>query len=93
MTDKRVGLREVREQFGVGPEAVIDIMALMGDSIDNVKGLPGVGPKTAADLLGQLGTLDAIYGGLDQVSKPKLRETATSLISSTATFSRPSMAS
>ena len=51
MRDKRVGPREVRERFGVEPRALVDIMALMGDSIDNVKGVPGVGEKTASALI------------------------------------------
>ena len=58
MTDKVTGVREVRDQFGVDPEAVVDIMALMGDAIDNVKGLPGVGPKTACTLIQHFGSLD-----------------------------------
>ena len=73
MTDKRVGVREVREQFGVGPEAVIDIMALMGDSIDNVKGLPGVGPKTACALIQHFGSLDKLFEGLDRIEESGIR--------------------
>jgi DNA polymerase-1 len=73
MTDKRFGVREVREQFGVGPEAVIDIMALMGDSIDNVKGLPGVGPKTACALIQYFGSLDKLFDGLDQIEESGIR--------------------
>lgn len=73
MTDKRVGVREVREQFGVGPEAVIDIMALMGDSIDNVKGLPGVGPKTACALIQYFGSLDKLFEGLERIEESGLR--------------------
>jgi len=73
MTDKRVGVREVREQFGVGPEAVIDIMALMGDSIDNIKGLPGVGPKTACALIQYFGSLDKLFEGLDRIEESGIR--------------------
>jgi DNA polymerase I len=73
MTDKRVGVREVREQFGVGPEAVVDIMALMGDSIDNVKGLPGVGPKTACALIQHYGSLEAMFDGLDRIEETGVR--------------------
>jgi DNA polymerase-1 len=73
MTDKRVGVREVREQFGAGPEAIVDIMALMGDSIDNVKGLPGVGPKTAGALIQHFGSLEKLFGGLDQLEATGIR--------------------
>jgi DNA polymerase-1 len=73
MSDRRVGVREVREQFGVGPEAVIDIMALMGDSIDNVKGLPGVGPKTACALIQYFGSLDKLFEGLDRIEESGIR--------------------
>src|SRR3984957_15573484 len=76
MTDKRVGVREVREQFGVGPEAVIDIMALMGDSIDNVKGLPGVGPKTACALIQHFGSLEGLFAGLDRLEESGIRGAA-----------------
>ncbi|HEY4016345.1 MAG TPA: DNA polymerase I [Polyangiaceae bacterium] len=74
MRDKVYGPREVREKLGVAPSKVRDYLALTGDTSDNIPGVPGVGPKTAADLLGQFGSLDAVYGALDKVSKPKLRE-------------------
>ena len=73
MRDKRVGPREVRDRFGVEPRALVDIMALMGDSIDNVKGVPGVGEKTASALIRYYGSLDAIYGGLDRIEETKVR--------------------
>jgi DNA polymerase I len=73
MTDKRVGVREVREEFGVGPESVVDIMALMGDSIDNVKGLPGVGPKTACALIQHFGSLEGLFAGLDRIEETNIR--------------------
>ncbi len=73
MTDKRVGVREVREEFGVGPESVVDIMALMGDSIDNVKGLPGVGPKTACALIQHFGSLEGLLAGLDRIEETNIR--------------------
>jgi DNA polymerase-1 len=76
MSDKRVGVREVREQFGVDPEAVIDIMALMGDSIDNVKGLPGVGPKTASALIQHFGSLEGLFAGLDRLEDSGIRGAA-----------------
>jgi DNA polymerase-1 len=73
MNDKRTTVREVREQFGVGPEAVVDIMALMGDAIDNVKGLPGVGPKTASALIQHFGSLEALFAGLDRLEETNIR--------------------
>jgi DNA polymerase I len=73
MNDKRTTVREVREQFGVGPEAVVDIMALMGDSIDNIKGLPGVGPKTACALIQHFGSLEAMFAGLDRLEETNIR--------------------
>lgn len=74
MKDQRIGIAEVRERFGVGPEGVADVLGLMGDSSDNIPGVPGVGEKTAKDLLQQFGTLDALLERVDEVKRPKLRE-------------------
>jgi DNA polymerase-1 len=74
MRDKVYGPREVREKLAVPPSQVRDFLALTGDTSDNVPGVPGVGPKTAADLLAQFGSLDGIYAGIDSITKPKLRE-------------------
>ena len=74
MRDRVYGPREVREKLGVPPSQVRDFLALTGDTSDNVPGVPGVGPKTAADLLAQFGSVDGIYANLEQVTKPKLRE-------------------
>ncbi|MFI5298654.1 MAG: DNA polymerase I [Polyangiales bacterium] len=74
MRDRVYGPREVTEKFGVGPEKLRDLLALMGDSSDNVPGVPGVGPKTAADLLTQFASLDDLYARLDEVARPKLRD-------------------
>jgi len=73
MFGKRTSAREVRERFGVEPKTLIDIMALMGDSIDNVKGVPGVGEKTATALIQHFGSLDALYAGLDRIGEVKAR--------------------
>jgi len=64
----------VRERFGVEPEQIIDLLALMGDASDNVPGVPGVGEKTAAQLIQKFRSLDALYGALDQVERTSLRE-------------------
>src|SRR6185312_9506521 len=74
MRDKVYGPPEVREKVAVRPSQVRDFLALTGDTSDNVPGVPGVGPKTASDLLAQFGTLEAIYERVAEVSKPKLRE-------------------
>ena len=74
MRDKVYGPREVKEKLGVAPSLVRDFLALTGDTSDNVPGVPGVGPKTAADLLTQFGSLDGIYRAIGTVTKPKLRE-------------------
>jgi DNA polymerase-1 len=74
MRDKVYGPREVKEKLGVQPSRVRDLLALTGDTSDNVPGVPGVGPKTATDLLTQFGSIEAIYANLGDVSKPKLRE-------------------
>jgi DNA polymerase-1 len=73
MFGKRTGMREVRERFGVEPATLVDIMALMGDAIDNVKGVPGVGEKTASALIRHFGSLDALYQGLDRLAEVKAR--------------------
>ncbi|MHB8418333.1 MAG: DNA polymerase I [Myxococcales bacterium] len=74
MRDKWTGPAEVLEKLGVGPERVIDLMSLCGDDVDNVPGVPGVGPKTAAQLIQRFGSLDALLARLSEVERPKLRE-------------------
>lgn len=64
----------VRARFGVDPEQMIDLLALMGDATDNVPGVPGVGEKTAAQLITTYGSLDDLYRSLDCVDRPALRE-------------------
>jgi DNA polymerase-1 len=77
MRERVYGPKEVREKFGVAPSKVRDLLALMGDTSDNIPGVPGVGPKTASDLLNQFGTLDGIYAHLGDITKKKLRESLT----------------
>jgi DNA polymerase-1 len=74
MRDRVYGPAEVREKLGVAPSRVRDYLALTGDTSDNIPGVPGVGPKTATDLLNQFGSLEGIYAGLADVARPKLRE-------------------
>ena len=64
----------VREKFGVPPEKVVDVLALMGDTIDNIKGVPGIGEKGARDLISTYGTLDALLEQAAAVPQKKYRE-------------------
>jgi DNA polymerase-1 len=64
----------IRERYGIGPELIPDFIGLKGDSSDNIKGVPGIGEKTAADLLVQFGSLEGVYERLDDVSGDKRRE-------------------
>jgi len=65
---------QVRAKTGVKPEQVVDWLALMGDSVDNIPGVPGVGPKTAADLLNRFGSVAGLYARLEEVKSEKVRE-------------------
>ncbi len=67
--------RQVRAKAGVEPGQIVDWLSLMGDSVDNIPGVPGVGPKTAADLLRQFGSAEALFARLDDVKSEKLRGT------------------
>ncbi len=64
----------VRKKFGVGPDRLTDLLSLMGDSSDNIPGVPGVGQKTAAGLLEQFGSLEGVYENLDKITQKKTRE-------------------
>ena len=74
MNDRRIGLAEVIDKFGVGPDKVGEVLALMGDSVDNVPGVPGVGPKTASQLIQQFGDVEGVLANLDAITKPKLKQ-------------------
>lgn len=87
MKDQRVGIAEVQERFGVEPARVIEVLGLMGDSSDNIPGVPGVGEKTAKQLIQQFGTIDALLQHVDEVKQPKLRQRLTEHAES-ARFSR-----
>lgn len=65
---------DVMERFGVRPDQIIAYLALLGDSADNIPGVEGVGPKTAAQLLSEYGSAEGIYASLDQIPKEKLRK-------------------
>jgi len=74
MKSKRIGPAEVLERFGVTPEKVIDVQSLIGDSIDNVPGVPGIGVKTAAKLIGEFGDLESLLARVAEVKQNKCRE-------------------
>jgi DNA polymerase-1 len=71
---KPIGLTEVMEKFGVGPEKLIDAQALIGDSVDNVPGVPGIGPKTAAQLLTEFGDLEGVLAAAPGMKPSKRRD-------------------
>ena len=74
MKQRRIGADEVFERFGVAPEKVIDVQALAGDSTDNVPGVPGIGIKTAAELIQTFGDLDTLLANAETIKQPKRRE-------------------
>ncbi|MEM1050342.1 MAG: 5'-3' exonuclease H3TH domain-containing protein, partial [Pseudomonadota bacterium] len=74
MKDRRIAVPEVHEKFGVAPEKVVDVQALAGDSVDNVPGVPGIGVKTAAQLITEFGDLDALLDQADTIKQKKRRE-------------------
>ena len=74
MKSRSIGVAEVREKFGVGPDKVIDVQALAGDATDNVPGVPGIGVKTAAELINAYGDLDNLLQHADEIKQPKRRE-------------------
>ena len=75
MKNVRIGVEGVREKFGVGPERVVDVQALAGDSVDNVPGAPGIGVKTAALLINEYGDLDTLLERAGEIKQPKRRQT------------------
>jgi DNA polymerase-1 len=74
MKDKRIGRDEVIEKFGVPPEKVIEVQALIGDSTDNVPGVPGIGVKTAAQLIGEYGDLETLLARATEIKQEKRRQ-------------------
>jgi DNA polymerase-1 len=74
MKNRKIGPAEVKEKFGVGPEKVVDVQALAGDSTDNVPGVPGIGVKTAAQLIHEYGDLDSLLARASEIKQPKRRQ-------------------
>ncbi len=75
--ERRIGIAEVMEYFGVGPDKVVDVQALAGDSTDNVPGAPGIGVKTAAQLINEFGDLETLLARASEIKQPKRREALT----------------
>ncbi|MEQ5869389.1 DNA polymerase I [Sagittula sp. NFXS13] len=75
MKNKRIDREGVEEKFGVGPERVVDVQALAGDSVDNVPGAPGIGIKTAALLINEFGSLEELLDRAEEIKQPKRRQT------------------
>src|ERR1700737_3487595 len=77
MKDRRIGIPEVIEKFGVPPEKVVEVQALAGDSTDNVPGVPGIGVKTAAQLINEYGDLETLLARAGEIKQTKRRERLT----------------
>jgi DNA polymerase-1 len=74
MKDKKIGIPEVIEKFGVPPDKVIEVQSLIGDSTDNVPGVPGIGVKTAAQLIGEYGDLETLLKRAGEIKQEKRRQ-------------------
>src|SRR5258705_10120254 len=74
MKDKKIGIPEVIEKFGVPPDKVIEVQSLIGDSTDNVPGVPGIGVKTAAQLIGEYGDLETLLARAGEIKQEKRRQ-------------------
>lgn len=74
MKDKTYDVAAVKERFGVGPDKVVEILGLMGDTSDNIPGVPGIGPKTAQRLIEEYGSVEAVLQNVENLKNVKLRE-------------------
>ena len=74
MRNRELGIEAVHEKFGVGPDKVVEVQALAGDSVDNVPGVPGIGVKTAALLINEYGDLENLLAHADEIKQPKRRD-------------------
>ena len=74
MKDVHTGPAEVKERLGIEPKQMRDYLALVGDAVDNVPKVPGIGPKTATELIQQFGDVDTLLARISEVKKPKIRE-------------------
>jgi len=73
--NKSIGIKEVNEKFGVNPNKVVYIQALTGDKVDNIPGAPGIGPKTALDLINQFGDIEGLIRNADKIKQEKKKNT------------------
>jgi len=73
MKGKTISTKQVIEKYGLKPDQMIDFFSLVGDSVDNIPGVKGIGPKTAQDLLSKYKTLGSIYKNLNKIDKPRIR--------------------
>jgi DNA polymerase-1 len=74
MKNVSIGAEQVKERFGVGPEKVVEVQALAGDPTDNVPGVPGIGAKTAAQLINEYGDLETLLARAEEIKQPKRRQ-------------------
>ena len=74
MKNREIGPDEVAEKFGVAPDKVVEVQALAGDSVDNIPGVPGIGIKTAAQLIAEYGDLESLLGRAEEIKQPKRRQ-------------------
>ncbi|MFQ5589429.1 MAG: 5'-3' exonuclease H3TH domain-containing protein, partial [Nitrospiria bacterium] len=74
MKDRLHTEASIQEKFGIAPNQIVDMMGLMGDAVDNIPGVAGVGQKTAVQLIQTFGSIENLFSRLDEVKKPKLRE-------------------
>src|SRR3569833_3302516 len=74
MKDVKIGIPQVMEKFGVGPDKVIEVQSLIGDSSDNVPGVPGIGPKTAAELINTYGDLETVLARASEIKQDTRRQ-------------------
>ena len=74
MKNKKIEINDVVEKFGVKPEKVIFIQALTGDKVDNIPGAPGIGPKTASQLINEFENIDGLFDNLDKIKQEKRRK-------------------
>ena len=75
MKDRHIGIEELKEKFGFETEKFIDVQSLAGDSVENILGVPGIGIKTAAELINQFGDLDTLLKKADTIKQPKRKQT------------------
>ncbi len=75
MKSRRIAREQVIEKFGVAPDRVVDVQSLAGDSVDNIPGVPGIGVKTAAQLITEYGDLDTLLARAEEIKQPKRRAT------------------